>query len=430
MRRLNPGQCHIEILSLSDHQKNKVIDVGNGILEFIHSIDIYESVFSFHIIADVHFIDGASIRERFNLTGNETLKIKFNGYGNDQSLEYTLYSAELMGIVPESNLRSKIFTVRFVSNELIQNSSTVVAKSYTNSAGEMIQSILTDFLKSSKRLQRDPSKDQPVTVIPYLKPLEAIDFIRRRAVSTSFKSPFLFFENKNGFYFKTLESIIKERNIMNGSVEELVFFQNEAISSNIKGTSTSVTDKSSHLLFSNYTVNNPFNILHLLDNFGVNGIVQQFDFVTKKFQERSFINDNSFETLSGKKNPIASSGIISEFGQNKNKPTMVAYSKYKDTNNSTVNFMYDVLLERSCFTNIITQQKTYVDIPGNTKILAGSVVGLNVPLYDSLQVRNLNEVDSGSYLVSSVKHSISVAEDTKYTTHMELIRNGRGVFEL
>lgn len=429
MKRLNPGQCHIEVLSLSDHQKNKTIDVGNGILEFIHSVDIYESIFSFHIIADIHFIDGASIRERFNLTGNELLKIKFSGYGNEDSLEYTLYSAELMGIVPESNLRSKMFTVRFVSRELIQNSSIVVAKSYATSAGEMIQDLLTTSLKSTKKLNRDPSKDQPVTVIPHLKPFEAVDLVRRRAVSTSFKSPFLFFENKNGYYFKTIESLIKDRSIMNGRYEDLVFFQNEAISSNIKGTSTSITDTSSHLLFSNYTVNNSFNVLHLLDNNGVNGVVQQFDFVTKKFQERTFINDDSFENLTNKKNPIASSGIISEYGQNRNRPSLIPFSKYKDTNNSTVNFLYDNVLERACFANIITQQKTYVDVPGNTKVLAGSVIKLNVPLYDSLQVRNLNSVDSGSYLVSSVKHSISVAEDTKYTTHMELMRNGRGVFE-
>lgn len=428
MKKLNPGQCHIQVLSLSDHKKIKILDLSNGILEFIHSIDIYESIFNFHIIADVHFVDGAALKERYNLSGDEILKIKFLGYGNDDSLEYTLHAAEMMGVVPESNLRSKIFTIRFVSKEVIQNSSLVISKSYTVPAGDMIQDIISNILKSNKKLLKDPTKDQPITIIPYLKPFNAIDMIRRRTVSSSYKSPLLFFENKNGYYFKTIESIIKEKNIMNGSVSNITFFQNEAISANVKGSQTTVTDSASHLLFSNYTVNNAFNILHLLNNCGVTSVVQQYDLITKKFQERTFVNDDSFENLTNKKNPLASSTIISDFSKNKPKPRILPYSKYKDSNNSTVNFLYDNILERSCFTNLMTQQKTFIDVPGNTKILAGSIVNLNVPLYDSIESKNLNEVDSGSYLVSSVKHSVSVAEDTKYTTHLELLRNGRGVF--
>ena len=83
-----------------------------------------------------------------------------------------------------------------------------------------------------------------------------------------------------------------------------------------------------------------------------------------------------------------------------------------------------------CLSNLFTQQRTYIDIPGNTKLLAGSVINLEVPRHDSLELsKNRNETDSGLYIVSSIKHSITLTEDTKFSSHLELMRHGRGVFD-
>jgi len=38
-------------------------------------------------------------------------------------------------------------------------------------------------------------------------------------------------------------------------------------------------------------------------------------------------------------------------------------------------------------------------------------------------------MDSGMYLITSIKHSIKIADSSKYDTHLELMRFGKGVYE-
>jgi hypothetical protein len=72
----------------------------------------------------------------------------------------------------------------------------------------------------------------------------------------------------------------------------------------------------------------------------------------------------------------------------------------------------------------------YIDIPGNTLLQAGSIVNIKVARYDALNSKKeLNEMESGLYLVTACKHSITNSDSTKYDTHLELMRIGRGVLE-
>ena len=71
-------------------------------------------------------------------------------------------------------------------------------------------------------------------------------------------------------------------------------------------------------------------------------------------------------------------------------------------------------------------EKTYIDIPGNTRINAGSIINLQVPRYEESK-NSSNEMDSGYYMVTAVKHMITNSDTAKYDTHLELMRFGRGV---
>jgi hypothetical protein len=431
---LNPGQCYIKSITITDSTGSKVLSKENGFLEYVHSIDIYESIFTPYILADLFLLDGSSLKERFNFSGNEDFTIEFLGYGNDQSLSYSMKLVEVKAQLVSNNLRSKTIAIRLASKELLTNSSQKIAKSYTSSSEEIIQDILSNTLLTGKPLTAETTKSLPVTVIPFMSPFEGIDFIRKRSVSREFlSSAFIFFENKNGYYFTTAESIIKNKNIFNGIVEVPTYFQKEDVSSNIKDSPTAVSDSKSHFLFANYTVNTPVNVNHLLSDGGLNTEISQYDFTTKVYSKRLFRNTpNSkiFTELTDGKNTILTDSISNDYSSGRRKPMLLPFATYRDSENKTNNFLYDSLPERVCFSNLFTQQRTYIDIPGNTKLLAGSIINLEVPRHDSMELpNNRNEIESGYYIVSSIKHSISITEDSKFSSHLELMRHGRGVFE-
>lgn len=428
---LRPGQCDIKTISLSNNARDTVYDKARGILNHVQSIDIFESIYTPYITADVNIVDGTSLKESLLLSGGEDFNIQFLGYGNDEPLTYNFKLVEIGASIVADNMRSKTYTLRMYSSEYLQNSAKVLSKSYNTSTFNIISDIISNSLGSKKKVYVEPTKDLPVVVIPYLSPLTAISFIRQRSASTvDIGSPLMFFENQKGYYFVTIKSILNSNGA--GSSEAQSFFQQEGISKNIKGNQGTISDINAHKLFSNYTVKTPVNTGFLLERGGLNTVVSEFDLNTKTFRKRLYTNSSanrSFADPADGSKSLLTDTIARDYGQYVGKGFLVPFAQYKDTTHKTSNFIYDTLAEKYSYTNLLTQQKTYIDIPGNTKIMAGSVIYLNVPRHDSsFDNKDKNEYDTGRYLVSSVRHSISNLADSKYSTHLELIRYGRGVF--
>lgn len=424
---LRPSQCNIKKISITDHIKSTIIDEKSSFLEFFGSLDIFENIFCPFVTADLTLLDGASFIEKYNISGNEDFEIEIVGYGSDQPLKYKFKVSELLYNIPNPNIRSKNVGLRLVSEEYLRDSSTFISKSYNVGTRSIVQDITSNFLKSKKSLFVEESKDLPTLVVPYLTPFQAIDFIRKRLVSEKYKSStFVFYENSNGYFLTTIEGLFER-----GSSKAQKFFQQESITQNIKGGEQSLSDLDSFHLFFNYTVKSSFNINHSLKYGGLRTVVSQYDIPTKKYQTRLFENNPSnklFVDKSGGKNPIITQTIFNEYSQNTGKPLLIPFSKYKDTTNNTDNFLFDTVAERLCFSNLFTMEKTYIDIPGNTKINAGSIINLQVPRYDALESKKpSNEMDSGFYMVTAVKHMITNSDTARYDTHLELMRFGRGV---
>jgi len=420
---LRPSQCNIKKISITNHTKSIVI--SERFLEFFGSLDIFENVFCPFVTADLILIDGASFIEKNNITGGEDFEIEFEGYGSDQPLKYKLKVSELIYNIPNPNVRSKNVGLRLVSEEYLNDSSNYISKSYNIGTKSIIEDIKNNVLKSKKPCFIEESKDLPVTIIPYLTPFQAIDFIRKRLVSEKYKSStFVFYETSEGYFLTTVEGLFQRE-----SSKAQKFFQSEGISQHVKGANS--TDFDSFHLFLNYTVKSSFNLNHSLKYGGLGSTVSQYDFTTKKYQTRLFENNPSsrlFVDKSGGNNPIITQTIFDEYSKNTgvSKPLFIPFSKYKDTDNDTVNFLFDTVAERICFSNLFTMEKTYIDIPGNTRIHAGAIINLQVPRYEESK-KPSNEMDSGFYMVTAVKHMITNSDTAKYDTHLELMRFGRGV---
>lgn len=426
---LKQGQCNIKRILISNHDKTVVIDKQSNFLEFFSAINIFENVFNPFITADLFLIDGGSFIERHNITGDEDFEIEFEGYGSEKTISYKLRVAELFHNIPNSNLRSKNVGLRLTSEEFIKDSSVAISKSYKSSTKDIVTDILQNYCGSKKTIFTEEIKDPPVIIIPFLTPFQAIDFLRQRVVSEKYKSStFLFFENSKGYFLTTVEGIY-EREIQNAQT----FSQNEAVTQTVKGDTGSITDFDSFHLFTNYTVKSSFNLNHTLKNGGFGSTISQFDITTKNFQTRVFENNPTsgiFVDASKGKNPLVTQTLYDKFAQDKGKPYFLPFSKYKDTDNNTSNFLFDTLAERLCFSNLFTMGKTYIDIPGNTRINAGSIVLLKVPRYDALNLKNgSNQMESGYYLVTACKHSVTNSDTARYDTHLELMRFGRGKLE-
>ena len=162
-------------------------------------------------------------------------------------------------------------------------------------------------------------------------------------------------------------------------------------------------------------------------------LFRSYDLTTKDYKTRVFYNnpsDSIFVDTTSNENPLLTNKVFNQYSQNSNKPLLLPFSTYKDTENYTENFIFDTVAERLCFSSLFTQKQVYIDIPGNTLINAGSLINLNVPRYDSLNSKkDSNEMDSGFYLVTACRHNVTNADTARFDTHLELMRLGIGVLE-
>ena len=431
---LSPGQCDVKKLSLTNHTKTKRADSASGengvkLVEFINTIDIIESIFTSHIIADVSFNDGADFKETFDLSGAEDFEIEFLGFGSAIPLKYKLKVVQMMNLIPSNNLRAKNYTLRMASPELLIDSAHNVCKSYAAGTSTIVTDLVRKFLGSSKQLFVEDTKDPPLMIIPNMSPFKAIDFVRQRSVSSKYKSStFLFYEDNSQYNFVTIEGILDR----SSKLAKQKFFQKESVSENIKGTEASTTDKDSFRIFQNYTVKDLFNINDYFKNGALQSHVHQYDITTKAYTTKLFQNNPSnkiFYDFANAKNPDITTTLFKEYSKYQNKPFLIPFSKYKDSVNPSTNFVFDTLAERVCFSNLFTHEKTYIDIPGNTQIKAGQIIELDIPSYQSKVTNQKNNpMDSGMYLVTTVRHSVKIADSSKYDTHLELMRFGKGVY--
>lgn len=111
------------------------------------------------------------------------------------------------------NPRSQIYTLKFISQEAIRNHQTRVSQAFKGNIDQMITDICYNHLKTKKDLMVEETKSNHKFVIPRLKPTQAIENLRKNAQSLHYEnSGFLFFENGDGFNFKSYEGLFCKKN--------------------------------------------------------------------------------------------------------------------------------------------------------------------------------------------------------------------------
>lgn len=414
----NASQAKVEI---------QIGDLSNDFLsQFVYSIQIIENIFSSYIEANIVLIDGASLKERINFKGDEKVVIKFNSVLN-QPTTYNLNIARIEQTVITNTARSKSFTIKAVSSELIWDSMINVSRSYKGSTKDMIQDLLKNFLKSNKKIEVENTKDLECIIIPYLSPFQAIDMIRKRSVSedspkNNYSSAFLFFENQDGFTFKSMEYLFKEAQNKN----TLTYTQKMDLVSDIKNSFGAVSDLNQAFTFYGYNISRDFDLPEQLSRGALQTTIIQYDITKKKFSSRKFQFNKETFPLMNKENSenIISDSVIQKFNNTENKAFYIPYMSYRETSNLKPNHLFDIFPEKMCYASIISQFRTLVSIPGNNKLKAGDLINLEVPTYDEDGIKNT--VTSGKYLVATINHNIVVGIEPKYTCDLELYRNDKG----
>mgnify|MGYP006172943079 CR=1 FL=1 len=197
----------------------------------IAGFTINESLFESNVITgDVKIFDVAGLDERIPFIGQETIRIQLKNKlldGPDWDATFTIVKRS--ATIEEGPTR--FYVLEFCSHEFIANLRNRVSKSYKS---ELASTIIADiyekyivpdsFVTDAKTLHSDKKGDSDGTfygmhfVFPTVRPFQAIDMVVKKSVASNVEmqqrgksanfGKFVFYENKFGFYFKTLSDLL------------------------------------------------------------------------------------------------------------------------------------------------------------------------------------------------------------------------------
>ena len=180
-------------------------------------IDYYESVMSPSISLTVTFIDVDQVISRKGITGGESLdlSVKMEGFDDDfkiTSKKHRLMLNSVRDVITDTN--KQIATLEFVSKESIINETARVNKKFTGNVTQIVKDILEKDKKgilSKKKLKTDNAVNKYSFVGNLKRPFDTIQWLCPKAQSSNKNFGFLFYETLDGYNFRSIEKLLKEK---------------------------------------------------------------------------------------------------------------------------------------------------------------------------------------------------------------------------
>ena len=192
----------------------------------IVEMNIFEDMFKSSITGSIIVTDTNDKVSKIPIVGQEylTLKIRTPTLTLEKDIiDFTEnpFAVHKISLRRELTTGGQTYELKFISQEAIKNSQRKISKSYSGNKaniGDIVFDLLSEDkngVQSSKEIFIEPTTGKRKYLIPIMNPFSAITTLSNEAVSKSQDcnnpSPhYLFFENKNGIHFRSLQSLYEQ----------------------------------------------------------------------------------------------------------------------------------------------------------------------------------------------------------------------------
>ena len=416
----------IEELIIDDEDLGEV-DLSGGFVEFSY----YESLFSPHITASLAYIDtGNAVRgqndtqERlgtlYTSTSNfkgKKVRIKMKHESLTTGMEFDTYPLEITNTICISGKdKKKAYAFRLASEYASKNENSSVYEKYYNSISDSVQSILTAKLGvPTNRIIKDATKNSEAFSGLGENPFNLIINLSRMAAPTTGAPGYVFYENINGFNFRSIDALFNQAIVSTGGY----IFSDVA---------TSGEASNFRILDYNPPVENDLLTQIRGGAYNINAIT--FDMTTLTFSEQQFKLSEEIESTIGsdEQTDIFQSNNVQEYGRtvfniidSGNNEQGISTSVNNNPKDWFASMMrYNSMVANSC--DIV--------VPCNLNLKAGDVIDCSFPKLTSDDPAQgiSDEKISGKYLILHLAHHFTSDGQTGSTTHITMVRDTHGLY--
>ena len=413
-----PGDIRIIKVELTKPGKPYSVDVK---AQLIYA-SIFEDIEEPSMMLEMIMQDSLNLVQDFPIVGEEIINISFITPGRERitKLSFYVFSVEGTSVAPSG--KASVYTIKAVSQFHYFNVFNQINKSYNTAISDMVKDIIGQASTNIENGKIKASVEQtkgivPIT-IPRMQPFAAIDMLRQKAVSQEFPSggAFVFFENQYGVQFKSIESFFKEGK---ESINSKIFTYAPNTNSDKK------TKQFAFRNIINYTHLGKFDTVYKMQEGLLSTEVRSFDILTKTMsRERYNLSDSSrlFESIEKKSKLPNTNEFISKNESTVPKQFFVA----KDTSRGD-DYIHSTIGIKNAFSLLLNQNVIRILVNGDNYLAAGDLIEIELPEVSGTTERKTKDRhNSGNYLVTKLRHNITMEEDgkPKHTISMDCAKVG------
>jgi hypothetical protein len=182
----------------------------------MQEISYNEDIFSNTLCGYVMLVEASGFIETLAINGTEFLRLTFSKFGDKNNQIDKIFRVYKVGNRKlEGTMYKESYVLYFCSEELLLSEQYKISKRYKNQlVSDNISDILNKYLKipDNKKGTIETTYGKYDFIIPTLKPFDAINWLTTYARPNP-QNPgadMLFYEDKNGFQFRSLQSLMKQ----------------------------------------------------------------------------------------------------------------------------------------------------------------------------------------------------------------------------
>ena len=383
------------------------------------AISIYEDLFSPFISGSLILKESFDLVNLFPFVGEEMIDIEISTPTLDEKKNikgkfyiYKLSDRELIG---DKNI---VYQLHFISIEAIVDLNKKISKVYTGSPADIVKSLVTDSfngLQSKKEVNVEPTTKDIKFISNFWSPVKAINFATNYAINKNQSPSYVFFENRFGFYFVSLDSLYA-----NGVYQEFTY--DKYTRDKLPGGGDAKNVQEDYRRIDSISIPTGFDYMDRLRSGMFSSKVTTFDINRKLYNVKNYDSTADFASLNHlNKNPVTGDNAI--FRSNAlliNYPRDNAnFSGFGDATN------FKNLQKRISLMKMAEANKIEIVVPGRADYTVGQKVSVTLNKIEPASAKDsdsdlIDQMFSGFYLISAINHYVT---RDRHECNIELIKD-------
>ena len=379
-------------------------------------IEIYEDIFSPFLSGKVMLKDAQDIINLMPLIGEEfiALRVKTPLLPDDRAYEYVFQIYKLDDRVKISE-REVMYVLHFMSVEALIDANKKISKTYSGKISDIVKKIITegDALESDKDANIEETPNSTKFTANFWSPVQCINYLTQNAVNQNKSPSYVFFENKFGLNFISLETMYSSTPVF-----QTFIWDNYSADISIGGGSAKNIAKDYQRIMDIRTPQT-FNYIDRIQSGMYGSQMVTYDLTTKIYAHSGY-TPNFEEDKHLNKYPLWTNKVIA-----KQRAMLIREHRYFNNYNGFGDVTNTKVAQRRI--SLMGQADAFkieIEVLGRTDYSVGQKMTIIVPKNTQLKTTTLPEdfndkIHSGDYLVSAICHLIT---RKKHECIMELIK--------